>query len=138
ITSTGNKIGRIFKPLTDECENIIKNNLPENWIINQNKSFNLKFFPLTNEYYHGEISIVNLENQFRIESAFNLEKLSNKKNNFWIYFGSHFSNDSNINQYYFSILKEEVNVKNEGIINPYSFYKDISNQTNDFYFEITH
>jgi hypothetical protein len=141
LSSTGNKIGRIFNPLIIDCNNTIKANLPKNWSIEPNKSYNLQYFPLTNEY-DKKVSIEILENEMRIESAFLIHKVINKKetNFLWIFFGYYFSSteDETTNHYYFSTLKGNVTDRFEGKINSNEFYKAIDAKNKSFDLDITH
>jgi|ERR1035437_9876223 hypothetical protein len=128
LSSSGNKIARIFKPLIEECDKTIKSNMPKKWALDSNMSYNLCFFPLTTKN-DKKISIETLENAIRIESAFYIKKLANKKqtNFLWIYFGYYFSEseDENVNHYYFIIRKDPATGRYEGHINSNEFYKNV-------------
>ena len=141
LSSTGNKIGRIFNPIIDDCDKTIKTNLPKNWSIELNRSYNLQFFPLTSEY-NKKVSIETLENEMRIESAFLINKVVNKKevNFLWIFFGYYFSSseDENINHYYFSTSKGNVTERYEGVINSNEFYKNVAKKNKSFELDIVH
>ncbi len=141
LSSTGNKIGRIFYPLVDDCDKAIKANLPKKWSIDSNRSYTLQYFPLTSEY-DKKVSIETLENEMRIESAFYINKAINKKhvNYLWIFFGYHFSSseDETSSYYYFSTSKNNITDRYEGIINDNEFYKNISKKNKSFELDIAH
>lgn len=142
LSSTGSKIARIFKPLTEECDEIIKSNMPKNWSLDSNQSYNLLFFPFYGFSSQKKITIEALDNAFKIESAFYICKKVDKKhvNFLWVYFGYTFSNmeDDSENHYYFSIAKEPAVDKYEGCINSNEFYKNISLKNKSFEIEIEH
>lgn len=124
LSSTGNKIGRVLKPMIVDCEKTIKSNLPKDWIVDPNQSYDLLYFPFYNETTNKKIRIETLENSFKVESTFLINKKIDKKevDYLWIFFGYNFidTEDDKTDNFYFSIARE---TKLRGQINTIEFYK---------------
>jgi len=140
ISSTGNKITRLFSPLYSEMNELIKSHLKPNWQIDK-KSYDCQIFPLTFET-STRISIKTFEQNFKIESAIILRKIVKGKevNYFWAYFGYNcFSLEGdNENQFFFIVEKGNVKERYGGTNQTLKFYSQIKNKLSDYNIEISH
>ena len=140
ISSTGNKITRIFEPFQKEMNEIIKKELKPNWEISK-KSYDCLIFPLTDQE-ENKISIKSFDTTFKIESATLLSKIEKGKeiNFFWAYFGykCFIEEEESTNTFYFNITKGNIKERFGGAINELKFYNDIKLKCRDYNIEISH
>ena len=140
ISSTGNKITRIFEPFQKEMNEIIKTELKPNWEISK-KSFDCLIFPLTDQE-ELKINITSFDTNLKIECATKLVKIEKGKevNFFWAYFGYKCFNEEeeSTNIFYFNVTKSNIKERFGGAINELKFYKDIKSKCKDYNIEISH
>lgn len=140
ISSTGNKITRIFEPFQKEMNEIIKKDLKLNWEISK-KSYDCLIFPLTDQE-ENKISIKSFDTTFKIECATLVSKNDKGKeiNFFWAYFGYRCSNEEeeSTNTFYFNITKGNIKERFGGAINELKFYNEIKSKCKDYNIAISH
>lgn len=141
ISSTGNRVARLFESLYPIMREMIQNDLKSEWRINNRASYECKIFPFTRENKPA-FSIDSFETRLKIESAVSIEKVVNEKviSFFWPYFAyeCEVSEKESTHAFYFSVEKTDNSEKLGGILNALEFYKKIKTNLKDYKIVIEH
>lgn len=144
LASTGNKVGKLLSNYHNDLKNVLSDTLPKGWSIsnssNSKDSYEILYFPITDEYDMPKIKINTLSSQIRIESCFKIIKEGQKGVFLWLFFGylCYSYEEEIINTFYFSFSKSEIKEKNGGTLNTLDFYKKIEQKITNYDIEILH
>ena len=134
LSSTGNKLERIFEPFYNDLFDVINTNKPNEREIETNRKQNI-FYPLND--ISGKIK--SLYPMFMLKNFINLIKKGDGSS-FYLEFGFFYNRDSEdypLPVYYFDITKEITKKLNKPF-NPLKFYKLIQNNLPNINIRIWH
>lgn len=139
LTTTSNKLVRLFAPIYQKILEVCNKNIPNGWEIDKKQIENV-IYPFSSA--DGREKVTSLENFFQLKSSISLVLKDDKKwaNFIEIQFGLYYNEDYEENKspyFYFLIYKNPAS-KFQGKLYPLSYYESIKTKYKEFNFTIEH
>lgn len=139
LTTTTNKLVRLFTPIYQKIFETCNKNIPKGWEIDKKQIENV-IYPFSSA--DGREKVTSLENFFQIKSSITFVLKDDKKwaNFIEIQFGLYYNEDyeENKNPYFYFMIYKNPALKFQGKLYPLSYYENIKSKYKEFNFTIEH